>query len=131
MLTLLEAIAPPPEMPSVAEPLVSTPLSWAAAMPSLPTSETSAAAWTAVTDTAPVAVIAASRIQASASEGCSPLNAVEISGSPRIASTALKRMFDGFQPIVLKARTAPKVLSKPSICERATADSGRCWPRRR
>ena len=32
-------------------------------------------------------------------------------------------MFDGFQPIVLKARTAPKVLSKPSICERASADS--------
>ena len=36
-----------------------------------------------------------------------PPNAVEISGSPRIASTAAKRTLDGFQPIVLKASTTP------------------------
>ena len=45
------------------------------------------------------------RMNACACAGSWPLNADEMSGSPRSASTALKRMFDGRQPIELKTRT--------------------------
>ena len=53
--------------------------------------------------TLPDASIVVLRIQACASAACWPPNADEISGSPISASSALKRMFDDFQPIELKA----------------------------
>ena len=43
--------------------------------------------------------------------GVCPLKALETSGSPMIASIALKRMFCGFQPIELNARVTPIPLS--------------------
>ena len=93
-------------------------------MSSLPTVAVSVAACVAVTLIEPPASSVVSRIHACASDGvCEPPNALEIAGSPISASSALKRMFDDFQPIELNATTAPKVLSKPSIFEVAVASS--------
>ena len=122
VLTLLEASRPPPATPSVCQAVIRTPLRAASAAPSLPAVAVSVAACVAETVSAPVAVTVVSRITARAAEGvASPLNAVEVSGSPRIASTVLKSRFDGFQPIVLNTATKPKVLSKASILVFASA----------
>src|SRR3954454_11815465 len=61
----------------------------------------SRAAPTAPTVTPPPACTVERVSAAVVAAGSSPLNAEEISGSPSSASTALKRMFDGFQPIEL------------------------------
>ena len=49
--------------------------------------------------------------EATASAGCSPPSAPEISGSPRMASMVLNRTFDAFQPSALKARVIPTEVS--------------------
>src|SRR4051794_4933266 len=61
------------------------------------------AASTAFTLTSPAAETDVLRRYARVSSGFSPLNALEMSGSPRSASTALKRKFCAFQPIELNA----------------------------
>ena len=72
---------------------------------SLPATALSCAASLAVTVIAPAELTGVLRMNACACAGSWPLNADEMSGSPSSASTALKRMFDGFQPIELKTRT--------------------------
>src|SRR5205823_1383540 len=57
---------------------------------------------------------------AMASDGCSPWNADEISGSPMKASTRLNRRFDGFQPMELNDSTKLR-LSHDSIFDVAVA----------
>ena len=56
-----------------------------------------------------------------ASLGCSPWKASAISGSPRSASTVLKRMFCDFQPSVLNASVMPNALSPLVVAERIVA----------
>jgi len=65
---------------------------------------------TAETSTSPVTSTVTSRRVAAASMGCSPSKASEI-GPPSTASTALNKMFCGFQPRVLKASTTAAPVS--------------------
>ncbi len=86
----------------------------------MPASANSCAADSARTVRSPPAVTVLLRTEAEARAGCSPLKAVEMSGSPSRASTALNRMFEGRQPMVLKASTTLSVV-QPSRLEVAVA----------
>jgi hypothetical protein len=116
VLTLFDAIRPPPARPLVCQAVIRTAVSAASASPSLPAVAVSCAACVALISRSPVAVTVVSLMKARAADGvASPSKAVEVSGSPRIASTRLNSRFDGFQPIVLKTATKPNDWSNASI----------------
>src|SRR3954462_14912939 len=87
----------------------------------LPTIDVMCAVELAVTLTFPAAVIEPPVIDASVVAGLLPPNAFEISGSPSSASSAAKRMFERFQPIVLKASSMPTTWLVASIALRLVA----------
>ncbi len=98
---------------------------------SLVLSALTTASLTPMTDTLAPAVTSESVIRASTRAGSWLPKASEISGSPRIASTALNRMFCDFQPIELKASVTPTVFPADwvrlavlaSSCERFRAST--------
>ena len=98
---MLLAIATP--IARLVEPVMTTTVVSA----SFETTALMSASLIAVTVTSPCESMRELWISAVVSAGCAFPNAVAISGSPRIVSIRLKRMFCDFQPIELKARVTP------------------------
>ena len=116
-LTLLEASTTPtllPEASFCAE---------ASEVTAFDTVELRSSADVALTRIAPDAFTSLLSTSAVAFDGCSPFIASEISGSARIASTALNRRFDAFQPSALKLRSTPTPVAPVLVAEIARASS--------
>ena len=115
LLTRLDESTKPALMPPAPK------MAAGAEVASLPTYARMVASDVASTCTAPSAVIGLCSTTARASAGFSPLNASEINGSPRRASMASMKRFDGSQPMVLNASTRPNAFAPDSAAERVVA----------